>query len=152
MKYVYLCGQITGLSYSEARYGWREQVVKELIGTDITPLSPMRAKNHLEAVQELSQWGDPSSVLSCPRGLTTRDRFDVNRSQILFANLLGMDRVSIGSMIEFGWADAQRIPILCVMEQDNPHQHAMVMDLVGWQCSSLKEGIAVLKAVLMEGT
>lgn len=151
MKYVYLCGQITGLSYEDARYGWRQKFIESVAGTDITPLSPMRAKAHLEHVEELSQWGDPSSVLSCPRGLTTRDRFDVSRSSILFANFLGMDRISLGSMIEFGWADAMRIPILCIMEDDNPHQHAMSMDLIGWRCRSLEEGIAVVKAVLMEG-
>jgi nucleoside 2-deoxyribosyltransferase len=151
MKYVYLCGQITGLSYEAARYGWREQVCKAVSGTNICAISPMRAKDSLSQVNELSCWGDPASVLSCPKGLTTRDRYDVERSDIIFANLLGMDRVSVGSMIEFGWADAMRIPILCVMEEDNPHQHAMVLDVVGWQCHTLEEGIAVMKAVLQEG-
>lgn len=153
-KYLYLCGAITGLSYEEARYGWRKQVVEALAGSEIVPVSPMRWKTHLENVADrdsLSPLGDPESVLSCSRGLTTRDRFDVKRSHLLFANLLGMDRVSIGSMIEFGWADAWRIPILAIMEHGNRHEHAMVHELIGWRCHTLEEGITVARAVLTEG-
>lgn len=150
-KYVYLCGQITGLSYQEARYGWRQQVVEAMADTDAICLSPMRAKAHLSDRTELSKWGDPDSVLSCPRGLTTRDRFDVQRSQVLFANFMHMGKISVGSMIEFGWADALRIPILCCMEEGNLHEHAMVADLIGWRCTSLEEGIEVLQAVMSEG-
>lgn len=147
---VYLCGQITGLSYQEATYGWRAQVYDGL--RDLaTVLSPMRAKKMLEETQELSCMGDPGHVLNTPRGITARDRMDTQRSTLIFCNLVGMDRVSVGSMIEFGWADAWRVPILCCMEPGNPHEHAMPLDIISWRCESLDEGIEVARAVLSEG-
>ena len=154
-QYVYLCGRITGASYLDARYGWRHDVFQEFSDDpEIVPLSPMRCKQEPQGAEDaasLSPLGDPTTILSNERGLTTRDRFDVFRSSILFANLLGFDRISAGCMIEFGWADALRIPILCVMEDDNPHQHAMVRQLTGWRCTTLEQGIDTLRKILSEG-
>lgn len=151
MSLTYLCGPITGQSHDDARMGWRRHVYETLEGTTIKALSPMRHKTHLRHVQELSAMGEPNSVVSSPRGLTTRDRFDTTRCDVLFCNLIGADRVSIGSMIELGWADANRIPIILCIEPDgsNVHEHAMVHELTGFRCGSVDEGIEVLKAILI---
>ncbi len=153
-KHIYLCGAITGLTFADAKYGWRQSVELELKNTDIEILSPMRGKmapRYEGTDAPLSPLGDPDSVLSCDRGITARDRYDVQRSALLFCNLLGMDRISVGSMIEFGWADAARVPILAIMEEGNIHEHGIVNQLISWRCSSLLEGIEVVKSVLKEG-
>ena len=113
MDTVYLCGQITGATYDEARYGWRLEVADACQDLPIRFLSPMRGKKHLAGVNSLSPMGDATNPLSTPMAITTRDRLDVMRSTLLFANLLGMGEKSIGCSIEFGWADALRIPIIC---------------------------------------
>mgnify|MGYP005993650891 CR=1 FL=1 len=41
---VYMCGQITGASVSEARYGWRQQVHKALSPLGVECISPMRGR------------------------------------------------------------------------------------------------------------
>lgn len=153
MSTIYLCGPITGSSYEETRYGWRRQIADALKDTDIECISPMRYKDNLHGVRSLSALGDPDSVMSCAKGITTRDRFDVQRSDVIFSNFLGCDRASYGSMIEFGWADAYRTPILCCIEADgsNLHEHGMVQDLIGWRCGSLEEGIDVIRRVLGKG-
>jgi len=152
MDTVYLCGQITEASYNEARYGWRADVVHACEDLPIRFLSPMRGKDHLEGVRTLSPMGDPDHALSTPMAITTRDRLDVIRSTLIFANLLGMTHQSIGCPIEFGWADAYRKPIICCIEPEgNIHEHAMLSTLIGWRCETLESGIAVLRAVLSEG-
>lgn len=153
MAKLYLCGQITGLDYKDATFGWRAQVHDALKGSGIECISPMRGKEHLLEIKSLSPLGDPDSVESNAAAITTRDRFDVQRSDLLFCNLLGMDRVSIGSMIEFGWADAFRVPIICCIEPDgkNPHEHGIVQHVIGWRCDSLEEGISVAYNVLKTG-
>ena len=45
MSKVYLSGPITGLTYGEARYTWREEFAKKAPG--IRVLSPMRHEGHL---------------------------------------------------------------------------------------------------------
>ncbi len=155
---VYLSGPISGMSYENARFGWREYVAKQLEKAGIDSLSPMRAKQHLVnlAMQDnLSAWGDPGSVLSCSRGIMTRDRFDTTRADLVFMNLLGADRVSIGTMMELAWADLaqpRRIPVVCVMElAGNLHDHCMVQEAIGFRCETLDEAIKVTISVLLPG-
>ena len=67
--------------------------------------------------------------LTSQRGVTTRDRMDCNRADAVIMNLLGAKTVSIWTMIEIGWADAHRTPIILVMERSaNVHDHPMVRD------------------------
>jgi nucleoside 2-deoxyribosyltransferase len=146
---VYLCGQITGSTYEEARYGWRAQVVHACEDMPIRFLSPMRAKDHLAGDPGISPMGS-DHVLSRENAITTRDRLDVMRSTLIFCNLLGTTDKSIGSMIEFGWADAFRKPVICCMEDDNIHRHVMVDSIIGWHCSTLEQGIFVLRSILTE--
>jgi len=153
MSKIYLCGPITGCSFEEAKYGWRKQVYDSLYGHNIECLSPIR---HLKSEElevgdykSMNPQGAKTGALSTPKGLTERDRFDTLRSDLIFCNLLGSTRPSIGSMIELGWADANRIPILLVCEDDNIHNHAMVNSLASWKVNTLKEAVIVTKQLLI---
>jgi nucleoside 2-deoxyribosyltransferase len=152
---VYLCGPITGLTFNEAKYGWRAQVHAALTPFGIECLSPMRSKegDHFTDAQQksLSPMGSNIDVMSTPRGLTSRDRFDTLRCGLLFCNVVGATKISAGSMIELGWADGKHTPILLVMEKGNIHEHAMVVDLASWIVPTTEEGIEVAKAVFKSG-
>jgi len=149
MKRVYLAGPITGLTYGNCT-DWREYAQKELAVAGITGVSPLRAKNYLKAYGGKligNEYFD--KVLSCAKGITTRDRWDAMNSDLLLVNFLGAERASLGSMIEYGWADAARNPIITVMEEGgNLHDHAMVRELTGFRVETLDEGLNVAKAIL----
>lgn len=150
MKHVYLCGPITGLSYEEAQKGWREQVAHHLrLIRDVVIVSPMRSKQHLEGAEDLSPLGGPH-LLGTPRAIVTRDRYDVRRSVLIFANFIDADRVSIGSVWELGWANAWNIPIICCVEAGSLHDHAFVREMA-WTCPTVEQGILAAKALLTEG-
>lgn len=143
---VYLAGPITGLSFGEAT-DWREAAITRLGVHGILGLSPLRAKDYLLAETTLAdEYVD--KVLSCQKGITTRDRFDCQRADILLVNLAGAERVSIGTMIELGWADSVRVPIILVLEPGSPHDHAMVREVAGWIVPNLQEALDVAIAVL----
>lgn len=77
----------------------------------------------------------------------TRDRFDVRTADALLINLLGAPRVSIGTMVELGWADAYRIPVVTVMDPDdklNPHAHDFVRILSGTVVDTLDKAIDII--------
>lgn len=108
----------------------------------------MRAKEYLSHEAEI---GDAyaDTVLSNQKAITTRDRFDCQGSDLILVNLLGAARVSIGSMIELGWADAARVPIILAIEEEgNMHDHAMVREVAGWRVPSLDLALDVAIAVL----
>ena len=124
-KRVYLAGPITGLSYSGCT-DWRKFAKDELKKYGILGVSPMRAKEYLNKEKNISD-SYPEKILSCDRGITTRDRFDVMTSNLILVNFLGAKEKSIGTVGEIFWADAFRKPIVTIMEKDgNPHDHSMI--------------------------
>lgn len=151
MNTVYLAGPISGLNYAGAT-DWRIDAAKFLADNGIKGLDPMRGKSYLKDMQDLDknciEYGE-INVLSSPKGILTRDRFDATRCDVLLVNFLGCgDRVSIGSVMEVAWADLSRIPIVCVMEKGNVHEHAMVTNAIGYQVDTLEEGLHICAAIL----
>jgi len=154
---VYLAGPITGLTYDEGQ-DWREYARLELKHHGIVAWSPLRSKTYLREIGVLDNAGTPDSAyiglnpMSEPKGITQRDRFDTQRSDVVLMNLLGAKAVSIGTMIEAGWADSARVPLVVAMEEDNIHRHAMLNEVAGFIVTSLPEAIAVVKAILTPWT
>lgn len=148
---VYLAGQISGLNYAGATE-WRDDVIRQFEEVGVKGLSPMRCKEYLAGMVDLDkncvEYG-AINCLSSPRGIMTRDRFDCTRCDVLLVNLLGADRVSIGTVMEIAWADLSRIPIVCVMEPGNVHEHAMVGEALGYRVHTLQEAVDIVKAILL---
>ncbi|GAJ25029.1 unnamed protein product [marine sediment metagenome] len=149
-KLVYLAGPILGLNYKKCT-DWREYAINELLKDGITGLSPMRAKEFLKKYSELVDRAS-KHVLNTDSGIATRDMWDVRRSGIVLFNLLDSKQVSIGTMIEYGWASAFNKPIVSVMEKKdnekrNVHEHAIVRRLNGYRVETLEEGLTVVRAL-----
>jgi nucleoside 2-deoxyribosyltransferase len=135
---VYLAGPIAGLSY-EAAVDWRAATIEALAPT-IVGVSPMRGVDYLP--QGYSVVDEHTA-----KGITARDRFDIMTSDAVLMNVFGAKKVSIGSMIEAGWADAFRKPLVLVMEEDNIHFNALLVNIAGWIVPTLDEGIDIIKTI-----
>ncbi len=145
-KLVYLAGPIDGCTY-ETCTGWREYAIKELELDGITGLSPMRAKEFLKEHPKLID-GISGHVLTSDSGITARDMWDVRRSDAILFNLLEAEKVSIGTMVEYGWASAFNKPIVTIIEREkNVHEHSMVRRLSGYRVETLEEGLSVVRAL-----
>lgn len=146
---VYLAGPITGVSY-KACTEWRE-IVKDMLDEDIKTLSPMRGKQHIEQRSKngLVAMSYEDFPLSSVKGINTRDYNDVKRADAVFVNFLGAEKVSIGTVMEIAWCRAFSIPVVCVMEKDNIHNHSMLNYACGYIVETLEEGVAVLEALLL---
>jgi len=141
---VYLAGPISGISYEKA-VGWRRIATQRL--APIRCLSPMRGKTYLSSEEAIADSYD--TPLSCARGILTRDHWDVLRCGVVLANLLGAERVSVGTVCEIAWAHAYRKPVVLVMEPNgNPHQHAMIVEMAGFWLQTLDEAIDVVKTLV----
>lgn len=170
LKRVYLAGPISGLTSEEARYGWRAQFAA-MMPQHILCLSPMRGKDFLDGKGKLP--GDPDAFagfgnpLATAQGITTRDRNDVETCDMMVAHVLGTEKASVGTCIEFGWADAYRKPVVLIIEPNgkqfvtyglqttefkiNPHWHGMVQQVTGYHTSSVEDAARIVKAVLTPG-
>jgi len=150
---VYLAGPITGQSFKGAT-DWRKYAAKKL-RPEIVAVSPMRGKDYLEYLPTIGGTSDEAyarqSAICTPKGVITRDRWDVATSDAVLMNLLGAERVSIGTMIEAGWADAHRKPVVVVREKDNIHSHMMLDEIAGYTVADLDEAIHIIKLLFWKG-
>jgi nucleoside 2-deoxyribosyltransferase len=148
---VYLAGPIAGLTYGECS-GWREYARERLRAEGINAYSPLRGKEYLDTVGRLS--GDAKQyqhlgVFATSKAIMTRDSFDVRRADVVLVNLLGADRVSIGTMFEIAWAYDRHIPVVCAIEPSgNVHEHLFVQESIGFRTESVDEAISITIAIL----
>ncbi len=150
---VYLAGPITGCGYPEAT-NWRNEVTN-LLRVDGRPnstircFSPLRAKLYLSEEKSISDSYE-GTVLSSQRGIFARDSFDCQRCDILFVNLLGAERVSIGTVMEIAWAWAYKKPIVLVIEEKgNIHEHAMIKEACPFTVHTIKDGVRLIENILL---
>lgn len=147
MKTIYLAGTISGMTFEECT-DWREYVAERL-QLHYDTLNPMRGKAYLKAETEgrLLEGAYEEHPLSTAKGITRRDHWDVRTCDIVLFNLNNAPRVSIGSMIEMGWASAYQKFIVTVLPTAQLHDHPMVRELSDVIVPTLEEAIKVLKAI-----
>ena len=162
-KVVYLAGPISGLTEQEATE-WRKTAKSILEPLGIKCLRPLRSNVHLRNNEGLLDANDNLSdtqesmnsgcqilAMSTQRGVVERDKFDCINADIVLVNLLGAKKVSVGTMIEIGWANAHNIPIVLVMEDtSNCHEHAFVRECAAFRTASFRDGIEIVKAILAD--
>lgn len=147
MASVYLAGPIAHLTYVEATE-WRQYAASFLASHGIQAYSPMRAKEFLISRGVITP-GIYAETLASDPGIVTRDRNDVRTCDLVLANLLDAPQVSVGTPVEYGWADAFRKPIITVMEsQGSPYDHPFVRHLSGYRVVTLDDALEIAVAVL----
>jgi nucleoside 2-deoxyribosyltransferase len=138
MYKVYLAGPITGSTYEET-ISWRNHATAKLLIHNIEGLSPMRGKAFLDNNRTDC---DITKFLSGMKAITTRDKWDCERCDAVLVNLLGAKKVSIGTVLEIGWASSAGKPIVLVMEKEgNIHEHGIIRELCGFQVETLEDGL-----------
>lgn len=152
MAKVYLSGPITGLTYGEARYTWRKAFA-DMLGSDITVLSPMRHEGHLaEMVDAIHPDNLPSNLFSKPKMIVSKDFLDIRECTIVVTNLLGATAVSQGTLVEYGYARALGKTIITVREPEgNVHNSPFVAEVSDVVVGTLEEAAVIVKSLLSEG-
>ena len=141
---VYLAGPMSGLTYDQAN-DWRATAA-EIAPYWIDTVSPLRGKSYLKTGNPL-QDHDNDSILCTQKAINARDYNDVKRSAAILVNLLGAEKVSIGTVMEIAWAKAMDVPCVLVIENGNIHEHAMINASCGFICSTLEEGMKTIAAI-----
>jgi nucleoside 2-deoxyribosyltransferase len=155
-KTAYLSGPIKGLSYGQAT-DWRQHAIEVLRQTGIVGISPMRYKEYLNRIKILDEENYihleemVAKQLTSDIGITARDKFDTLNCGVFLANLLKAEKVSIGTMIEYGWAAAANKPIITIIEKEgNPHDHQIIRALSSFRIETLDDGLHIAKAILAD--
>lgn len=144
---VYLAGPVTGLDFDSAT-NWRDHAEARLEMHGIRAVNPLRCNEYLRQYGTLAQYIN-IHPLSTNSGITHRDRFDVMNCDAVLAYFPAeIDRVSIGTCIEFGWADICRKPVVMVRAEGSAYDHAMLNEIAGWITPDFDQGIEIITAIL----
>jgi nucleoside 2-deoxyribosyltransferase len=144
---IYLAGPIAGLKYDDA-VSWRVEAEHKLANYGIQGLSPIRQELHLEGEDRIEHFYNENPVYTA-KGITAKDRNDVLTSDLIIAYLLGAEAVSIGTCIEFGWADAWRKPVIMVADDHDIHaQHGMLSEIAGFRVGSVDSAVELAASLL----
>lgn len=149
---IYMSCPMSGLTADEAS-AWIA-AAREIIDPRASLLSPIR-KERCENPSHAFGNFPSSSMFGSDRAITASDRFDVMRSDMVICNLLHAKKVSIGAMIELGWADMGRKPIITILPRRGleinglpVHDHPMVRDISSWVVHSIEEAAQIVNTVL----
>lgn len=148
MFFVYLAGPMVGLTIEEAM-SWRREAMSRLSSPSIHCLSPVRGVGK-ETVPGSFPTDPLATPLTTDRAITTRDRADIKRADVVMMNLCSGGSVSIGTIIELGWADAFRVPVVGINggRLHSLYNHPFVRDLVSFWCPNVAEAAFCVLSIL----
>lgn len=157
-KVVYLSGPITGLTYKDARFGWREKF-QNMLEDSIVVLSPMRHEGHLAEMKKvpIEPSNLPTHLFSHPKMIVTKDFLDIEQCTIMVVNLLGAKKVSQGTLIEYGYATAKGKTIITIAEGldavsiDKVHNTPFLGVISDVVVPTLKDAAIITNSLLSEG-
>lgn len=140
---VYLCGTIT---QDPKHLEWRKQATAMLADYGIDTLSPVRGKNP-------NDWRkdglDSTNTPYASGGFVARDKRDVARCDaVLLAFWEPLDRQSIGTWWEAGWASEMGKPIVVCSELPEVVEHPFVWRQAAKICPTLDDAVEYLVFLL----
>ena len=126
---VYLSGPISGLTVNQAQ-NWRGYVTERLLAKGFEVLNPLRgAEGQQPPRKRLSSKSPEDAPELSDRAFVARDRYDVLNCDVVLCNLIGAERVSIGTLFELAWAMmANKLTVVVMEKRDNIHSHAFVRE------------------------
>lgn len=159
---VYLSGPVSAADYRGA-VDWYASA-RAFLNPGISIAMPMRGKSALSQTngaigcRASDDPGGPgifaadefAAMVGTRQAIAGRDRYDAQRAACVLMNLTGCrGKVSIGCMIEAGWADAARVPIVLVAEPGNIHEgHAILEAIATYRAPNLGRGCAAVNTLL----
>lgn len=147
---VYLCGPITGLSLEEAT-GWRRAAADALDPVAVVIDPTREAPDTMRRSETAATRTITVERLLHGKRTVARDRYDIQRSDLVLACFLGANSVSIGAVGEIFWADAMTKPVVLVREEANVHNHDMLNEIAGWIFEDLESAIDSVRRLIRTG-
>lgn len=147
---VYLAGPIKGKTIEESSR-WREDMEERLDDLGVVTYNPLKfiPKEAISPETILSDAPGIEGVIHTKDSIYKRDFYNMKDSTIVLANLLGAGQVSIGTMVELGWASWKGLPIIVVMEKEgNPHQHVFVSGAASFLVDNLDDAVEIIRTLI----
>jgi nucleoside 2-deoxyribosyltransferase len=147
---VYLAGPIENKTVEEAN-GWRDEITTNLEGRGILCINPLRCEPVVDGVYS-GNYSDPR--FGTPHAIWGKNKYDIDHSDLVLAHfppqhgqVWQKSPVSIGTMIEMGYAHAYGIPIITWTQDPRVAAHPIVYSMSGWILDNMNDVLAVIKGL-----
>jgi hypothetical protein len=142
MLAIYCVHPISGCSADEV-FDYYDKTKIDLTDAGYDVFVPMYGKNNLRTELEFKAEGYKDNPLTTNHAIF--NQWMVKQADILYANFIGATRVSIGSMFELAWGSDNDKQVIIVMEKDNIHRHAFVLESGTIVFETTEEAMTYLK-------
>lgn len=146
-KTVYLAGPISGCNNGEAN-NWRSIAFSKLSQHGIRGISPLRCE---PLHGERYDYTHPDPRFGTAKAIASKNFLDVQMCDMTLCYLpasLNDRRLSIGTLLELGWAHALRKPTILVSDMPKLTEHPVVLASSSWVIPTLDEGIDICIGIL----
>lgn len=141
---IYLAGPIENATKEEMTW-WRNQIVSGLALYPVKILDPTRR----EPVHNKSRYAlSGNEKRNMYNQIMTQDLMDIDRSDLIFANIRSQDGRGIGTAMEIMYASLQRKPIIAWSGKDDQH-HPFYESLVTEKHHYLDEAIEAIRSYVL---
>ena len=124
---IYCVHPISGCSADDV-FNYYEDTQKQLTVAGYDVLIPMFGKGSLRTEMKFKASDHNRGPLTTNHAIYNRDKWMVQQADILYANFTGATIVSIGSMFELAWGSLLGKQVIIVMDKENIHRHAFVLE------------------------
>lgn len=141
MRTVYLAGPITGCNAGEAN-DWRYHAINRLEPEGIAGISPLRCE---PLHGERYQYTHPDPRFGTAKAIASKNFLDVQMCDMTLCNL---PHLSLGTLLELGWAHALRKPTILVSNDPHFTEHPVIIASSSWIVPTLDEAIDICIGIL----
>lgn len=138
---IYLAHPISGNSLNEI-FSYYSDAVRDL-GAIFKIFCPMIGKDYVrnELKHKAEGYKNPAST---NHAIKERDKWMVQNSDIVVIDFTDSKIVSIGCCMELAWADMLGKHTIVILEEDNIHRHAFVLDCADIVFNTQEEAVKYL--------
>ena len=142
---IYCAHAISGRSATEV-LEYYDEINKKLTVMGFNVLHPMVGKGYMrtEIKFKAEGYGNP---LSSNHAIKERDKWMVSMADVVYINLLGTKTPSIGCISELAWGDMLGKHTVLVMEKDNCHRHAFMLEMADIILETEDEALEYLRKI-----
>jgi nucleoside 2-deoxyribosyltransferase len=149
---VYLAGGIHGLSFEEAN-GWRSRMRFALQSCNIGVINPMRGNDWMNNKRNSECIGKPPKTCNRPwltsaQAILNRDLSDIDRCDAVIMNLTKNDAPKVGTLVELGYAYANKKPIIIFTDDERLDWHPFIKGMATMVVPNIETAIQEIESLL----
>lgn len=147
MLSVYIAHPVSGMTFEEA-FNFFSKMNKTISDMGFKVFDPVSIySNKMENKTAICRPHGIDSNIICDHALFERCKWMVDKSDIIFMDLTGSIKISIGCIMELAWASKNGCHTIVCVEEESVYQHAFVKESADVIFDRVEMALEYLKSI-----